>query len=70
MNSVIEMVLGSRRVCALVALSVTLGLSSCDTADLLSVDLPGNVTADDIEKASLANTIRVSAIGDFEWAWD
>jgi hypothetical protein len=70
MNSVIEMVLGSRRVCALVALSVTLVLSSCDTADLLSVDLPGNVTADDIEKASLANTIRVSAIGDFEWAWD
>ena len=70
MNSVIEMVLGSRRVCAVVALSVTLGLTGCDTADLLSVDLPGNITADDVEKASLANIMRVSSIGDFEWAWN
>ena len=70
MNSVIQVVLASRRVCALVALSVTLGLTGCDTAELLNVDLPGNVTADDIEEASLAGTMRVSAIGDFEWAWD
>ena len=70
MNSVIEMVLGSRRVRTLVALSLALGLGGCDTADLLQVDLPGNVTADDIENPGLASTIRVSAIGDFEWAWD
>jgi hypothetical protein len=52
------------------ALSLVLLLSACDTAELLDVDLPGNVTADDIEQPGLAGTMRVSAIGDFEWAWD
>ena len=70
MNRVMEIVLASRRACVLVALSAALGLMGCDTAQLLSVDLPGNVTADDIEDPALANTMRVSAIGDFEWAWD
>jgi len=70
MNSVMEIVLASRRVCVLVALSAALGLMGCDTAQLLNVDLPGNVTADDIADPGLANTMRVSAIGDFEWAWD
>jgi hypothetical protein len=51
-------------------LPLVLMISACDTADLLDVDLPGNVTADDIEQPSLATTMRVSAIGDFEWAWD
>jgi len=45
-------------------------LSGCDTSGLLEVDLPGNVTADDVESPSLANTMRAAAIGDFEWAWD
>ena len=70
MNRVIEMVPWSRRVRGLVALSVALGLGGCDTTELLEVDLPGNVTATDIENPSLAATMRVSAIGDFEWAWD
>jgi hypothetical protein len=70
MNRVIEMVPWSRRVRGLVALSVALGLGGCDTAELLEVDLPGNVTASDIEDPGLAATMRVSAIGDFEWAWD
>ena len=52
------------------ALSLVLLFSACDTAELLDVDLPGNVTADDIESPALAGTMRVSAIGDFEWAWD
>jgi hypothetical protein len=52
------------------ALSLVLPFSACDTAELLDVDLPGNVTADDIESPTLAGTMRVSAIGDFEWAWD
>ena len=70
MNRVMEMVLASRRACVLVALSATLGLVACDLQKLLEVDLPGNVTADDIENPDLAGTMRVSAIGDFEWAWD
>ena len=70
MNRLIEMVPWSRRLCGIVALSVALGVAGCDTAELLEVDLPGNVTADDIENPSLAGTMRVSAIGDFEWAWD
>ena len=70
MSSVIERVPRSRRVRSFVALSLALGLGGCDTAELLQVDLPGNVTADDIENPDLANTVRVSAIGDFEWAWD
>ena len=45
-------------------------LGACDTQSLLDVDLPGNVTAEDIEQPGLASTMRVSAIGDFEWAWD
>lgn len=49
---------------------LALFLGGCDTADLLEVDLPGNVTAEDVEDPSLAGTMRVSAIGDFEWAWD
>lgn len=53
-----------------VVVSLAIGLSGCDTANLLSVDLPGNVTAEDVEAPSLAGTMRVSAIGDFEWAWD
>jgi hypothetical protein len=52
------------------ALSLVLLFSACDTAELLDVDLPGNVTAEDIEDPALAGTMRVSAIGDFEWAWD
>lgn len=70
MNSVIKTVLGSRRVSTLVALSLAFGLVGCDTGELLQVDLPGNVTAGDIENPFLAATVRVSAIGDFEWAWD
>ena len=70
MNRLIEMVPWSRRLCGIVALSVALGVAGCDTAELLEVDLPGNVTADDIENPSLAGTMRVSAIGDFEWARD
>lgn len=54
----------------LVALPLVLLLWACDTAKLLEVDLPGNVTAEDLEKPALAPTMRVSAIGDFEWAWD
>jgi starch-binding outer membrane protein, SusD/RagB family len=42
----------------------------CDVSEILKVELPGNVTADDVELPSLAPTLRVSAIGDFEWAWD
>lgn len=45
-------------------------LAACEVSDLLEVELPGNVTADDIELPELASTVRVSAIGDFEWAWD
>ena len=52
------------------ALLLVLLFSACDTAELLDVDLPGNVTAEDIEDPALAGTMRVSAIGDFEWAWD
>ncbi|MDE0651404.1 MAG: hypothetical protein OXI12_13815, partial [Gammaproteobacteria bacterium] len=70
MNRVIEMVPWWRRLPGVVALSVALGVAGCDTAELLEVDLPGNVTAEDIEDPSLAGTMRVSAIGDFEWAWD
>lgn len=70
MNRVMEMALASRRACVLVALSAALGLAGCDTAGLLQVDLPGDVTAENVENPDLANTIRVSAIGDFEWAWD
>jgi hypothetical protein len=70
MNSVIERVQGLRRVGILAALPLAVGLVACDTAELLQVELPGNVTADDIESPSLATTMRVSAIGDFEWAWD
>ena len=70
MNSVIERVQGLRRVGILAALPLAVGLVACDTAELLQVELPGNVTADDIESPALATTMRVSAIGDFEWAWD
>lgn len=51
-------------------LMVAVGLVACETAELLEVELPGNVTAEDIEDPTLASTMRVSAIGDFEWAWD
>lgn len=51
-------------------LSLALALGACDVGELLEVELPGNVTADDVESPSLAPTLRVSAIGDFEWAWD
>lgn len=54
----------------LVLLFAVLALSACDVEELLEVELPGNVTAEDIELPSLAATVRVSAIGDFEWAWD
>lgn len=70
MNRVLGRVSGSWRVRTLVALSLAIGLGGCDTAKLLDVDLPGNVTADDVENVDLANVVRVSAIGDFEWAWD
>lgn len=70
MNREMEMVPWPRRIRGLLALMLALGLGGCDTAELLEVDLPGNVTAEDIEDASLASTMRVSAIGDFEWAWD
>jgi hypothetical protein len=52
------------------ALPLVFLISGCDTGRLLDVELPGNVTADDIESPALAATMRVSAIGDFEWAWD
>ena len=58
MNRVIKMVPWSRRVRGLVALSVALGLGGCDTTELLQVDLPGNVTATDIENPSLAATLQ------------
>ena len=51
-------------------LLLILGLAACDVGELLEVELPGNVTAEDIETPQLASTLRVSAIGDFEWAWD
>ncbi len=59
-----------RRTCCLAALAAASLQGGCDTAELLEVNLPGNVTAEDIENPSLAATMRVSAIGDFEWAWD
>jgi hypothetical protein len=59
---------GARR--AIAVLPLVFLLSACDTAKLLDVELPGNVTAEDIEQPGLATTMRVSAIGDFEWAWD
>lgn len=60
----------ARRISAFAFLALMLGLGGCDTADLLKVDLPGNVTAEDVEDPTLAPVVRVSAIGDFEWAWD
>ena len=69
MNRVMEMALASRRACVLVALSAARGLAGCDTAGLLPVDLPGDVTAENVENPDLANTSRVSAIGDFAWVW-
>jgi len=59
---------GSGRI--VVAAMLGLALAGCDTAGLLEVDLPGNVTAGDVESPGLASTMRVAAIGDFEWAWD
>jgi len=70
MDILIEAPQRARRVGTFAVLSLALGLGGCDTADLLNVDLPGNVTAEDVEAPSLAGTMRVSAIGDFEWAWD
>jgi starch-binding outer membrane protein, SusD/RagB family len=51
-------------------LLVAYGVPACDTKGLLEVDLPGNVTAEDVESPSLATTMRNASIGDFEWAWD
>jgi hypothetical protein len=59
---------GARR--GLAVLPLVFMILACDTTELLDVDLPGNVTAEDIEQPGLAGTMRVSAIGDFEWAWD
>lgn len=58
------------RATTLAVLFSVLTLGGCEVSELLEVDLPGNVTAEDIESAELASTMRVSAIGDFEWAWD
>lgn len=54
----------------MLVLAAGLTLAGCDVNELLEVELPGNVTAGDIESPGLAATVRVSAIGDFEWAWD
>lgn len=70
MDGVREGARRARRGAALAIASLVLVLAGCDTADLLNVELPGNVTAVDVENPSLAGTMRVSAIGDFEWAWD
>ena len=59
-----------RFVLTLVSIPLALTLEACDTAELLEVALPGNVTAVDIETPDLAGTMRVSAIGDFECVWD
>ena len=70
MNSVMKKVRRLQPARVLAQLLLALGLVACDTTELLQVELPGNVTADDIESPVLAPTMRVSAIGDFEWAWD
>lgn len=49
---------------------LTFLLSACDTTELLKVELPGNVSADDVETPGMATVMRNSAIGDFECVWD
>ncbi len=51
-------------------LAVAFLLAGCDTEGLLEVDLPGDVTAEDVEDVGLASVMRDSAIGDFECVWD
>lgn len=56
----------ARRVAAGLTLAAAMALAGCDT--LLEVELPGQVPAEALANAELANTLLLSAIGDFECA--
>lgn len=51
---------------AVMAPLIVLAMAACDWGSLLDVDLPGNVTADALDDPALAETLVLSAEGDFE----
>ena len=60
---------GAGRVARRLALIPLLSLAACDM-DLLSVETPGQVAADDLRNPALVNLLVDSAISDLECAWN
>ena len=65
-----ETLLRSQRSCmaAVTALLLSFTLGACDLGSLLEVDLPGEVREQDLNDPALAETLVLSAVGDFECA--
>lgn len=60
---------GAGRIARRLALIPLLALAACDL-DLLSVETPGQVAADDLRNPALVNLLVDSAISDLECAWN
>lgn len=52
-----------------VLLVAGLGAGACDTEELLKVELPGEVTQEDLADPALAQVLVNSVVADFECAW-
>ena len=59
---------GTPRATLVGVLSLLFAVGGCD--GILDVDVPGRVSADDLNNAALAETLVESVIGDFECAWN